>query len=119
MKALLNELKAWGCDMDGALPRFSYKEDFYARCFKKFVVDPSFVDLGKALEAKDIDAAFQHARTLRELTANMGLTPLHNIVEQLVEPLRMGRFDKQMQSHYAQLIHEMKRYKILAVRDGM
>ena len=59
MSALLNELKAWGCDTDSVMPRFSHKEDFYARCFKKFVVDPALEALGKALADKDADAAFR------------------------------------------------------------
>ena len=86
MSALLNELKAWGCDTDSVMPRFSHKEDFYARCFKKFVVDPALEALGKALADKDADAAFRQAHTLKGLTENMGLTPLSAILSRIVEP---------------------------------
>ncbi len=118
MSALLNELAAWGCDIDSALPRFSHKEDFYARCFKRFVVEPSLDDLGQALNNKDADTAFHHAQTLKNLTANLGLTPLYDIVVRIVDPLRLGKYDDHMQEDYRQLIREVKRYKILADRDG-
>lgn len=118
MSALLNELKAWGCDTDSAIPRFSNKEDFYARCFKKFVVDPDLEALGKALAERDVDAAFRQARGLKDLTENMGLTPLSAILARIVEPLRMGACDQGISAEYQKFIREVKRYKILAARDG-
>ena len=119
MSALLNELKAWGCDTDSVMPHFSHKEDFYARCFKKFVVDPALEALGKALADKDADAAFRQAHTLKGLTENMGLTPLSAILSRIVEPLRLGNCDQALSTEYRKFIREVKRYKILAVRDGV
>ncbi|MGN0941121.1 MAG: Hpt domain-containing protein [Selenomonadaceae bacterium] len=118
MSALLNELRARGCDIDGALVRFLNKEDFYARLFKKFVDDASIEGLGDALKAQDVDTAFRHAHTLKGLTANMGLTPLYDIIVQIVEPLRAGRLDDSLTPLYNEFIAEVKNYKILAERDG-
>ena len=119
MSALLNELKAWGCNTDSAMPRFSHQEDVYARCFKKFVVDPALEALGKAIAERDADAAFRQASALKGLTDNMGLTPLAAILSRVVEPLRLGDCDQGLSAEYQKFIREVKRYKILAVRDGV
>ena len=118
VSALLNELRSRGCDIDGALVRFLNKEDFYAKLFKKFLKDASIEGLGEALKAKDVDTAFRHAHTLKGLTANMGLTPLYDIVVKIVEPLRAGKLDDNLNPLYDKLMAELKNYKILAERDG-
>ena len=119
MSALLNVLKTWGCDTDSAMPRFSHKEDLYARCFKKFVVDADLAALGESLAARDAEAAFRQARALRDLTENMGLTPLSAMLERIVKPLRAGDCDQALLKVYERLIREVKRYRILAIRDGV
>lgn len=119
MSALLNELRERGCDVDGALARFLNKEDFYAKCYKKFLDDPAFEGLDKALKKKDADAAFRHAHTLKGLMANMGLTPLHDIVVQIVEPLRAGMYNDGMPEVYQQMMKEMENYRRIAVRSGL
>lgn len=119
MSALLNVLKTWGCDTDSVMPRFSHKEDFYARCFKKFVVDPDLEALGESLAARDAEAAFRQARALQDLTENMGLTPLSEMLVRIVKPLRTGDCDQALLTAYERFIHEVKRYKILAIRDGV
>ena len=119
MSALLNELKAWGCNTDSVMPRFSHQEDFYARCFKNFVVDPALGALEKALDDKDADTAFRQAHTLKGLTENMGLTPLSDILSRIVEPLRLGNCDQTLSAEYKKFLREVKRYKILAARDGV
>ncbi len=119
MNALLTELRGRGCDIDGALARFLNNEDFYAKCFKKFIDDPAFEGLGKALAAKDVDIAFRHAHTLKGLIANMGLTPLYDLAVKIVEPLRAGQCEDELLTYYQQLMDEMKTYRILANRDGI
>ncbi len=118
MNALLTELRSRGCDVDGALVRFLNNEDFYAKCFKKFIDDPAFVGLGEALAVKDVDVAFRHAHTLKGLIANMGLTPLYDLAVQIVEPLRAGQCEDELNTCYQRLMDEMKAYRILANRDG-
>ena len=119
MIALLNELQERGCDVEGALVRFLNKEDFYAKCYKKFLDDPAFSALDKALKDKDADAAFRHAHTLKGLMANMGLTPLYDIVVQIVEPLRGGLYSDDLLGIYDTMMQEMEKYRRIGARNGL
>ena len=71
--------------------------------------DSSFEELGKAIEANDVKAAFESAHTLKGLAANMGLDPMLDIVVELVEPLRNGILDG-MDVIYLKLMEEKKEY---------
>ncbi|MDY6296345.1 MAG: Hpt domain-containing protein, partial [Schwartzia succinivorans] len=62
--------------------------------------------------------AFRHAHTLKGLTANMGLTPLYDLVVKIVEPLREGNCKPELKKIYDELMEQMKVYRILAARDG-
>lgn len=119
MSALLNELRERGCDVDGALVRFLNKEAFYAKCYKKFLDDPAFPALDAALKAKDVDAAFRHAHTLKGLTSNLGLTPIYNIVVRIVEPLRGGLYSDELLKIYDSMMQELNVYRRIATRCGL
>lgn len=119
MGALLNELRERGCDVDGALARFLNKEDFYAKCYKKFLDDPSFAGLEEALRNKDADVAFRHAHTLKGLAANMGLTPIHDLAVKIVEPLRAGMYSDELVEIFRQIMKEMEVYRRIATRSGL
>ncbi|MCI2046224.1 MAG: Hpt domain-containing protein [Faecalibacterium sp.] len=88
MEQTLGKLKNWGCDMDGAISRVLDDEELLLSCIQQVAVDPSFEQLGKALEAGDVEAGFEAAHTLKGILANTGLTPLYDTVVQIVEPLR-------------------------------
>lgn len=88
--AMIEELRSWGCDIDDAMTRFLDDEDFYITCLHTMVQDPSYDRLGEALQNGDVKEAFEQAHTLKGVLANMGLTPICNIVIRLVEPLRAG-----------------------------
>lgn len=118
MSALLTALRERGCDIDSAMVRFLNNEEFYAKLYKKFVADPAFEGLGEALDGKDADLAFRHAHTLKGLTANMGLTPLYDLVVKIVEPLRAGNCNEELKVIYKELMNQMTAYRILATRDG-
>ena len=119
MSALLNELRERGCDVDGALARFLNKEDFYMKCYKKFLDDPAFAGLDEALKKKDADTAFRHAHTLKGLTANMGLTPLHDLVVRIVEPLRGGLYSDELLEIYNTMMKEIEVYRRIGTRSGL
>ena len=119
MGALMNELRERGCDVDGALVRFLNKEDFYAKCYKKFLDDPAFSGLDEALQAKNVDVAFRHAHTLKGLMANMGLTPLHDMAVKIVEPLRAGEYSDELVEIFRQMMKEMEVYRRIATRNGL
>lgn len=87
---LLEELRNWGCDVEGALERFVGDEDLYKMCLNTVLEDKSFAGLGEALNAEQVKEAFDCAHTLKGVLANMGLTPMFDITVQIVEPLRAG-----------------------------
>ncbi len=87
---LLEELKKWGCDIDGALERFVGDEELYTTCLYTVIEDKAFAGLGESLRTNHIKEAFDYAHTLKGVLANMGLTPMYDITVRLVEPLRIG-----------------------------
>lgn len=90
MNKLCTELKAWGCDVEGALHRCLDDEDFYCKLIKTVMLDPAFEQLGTKLEEGDISQSFDISHSLKGTLANVGLTPLYNLIVQIVEPLRAG-----------------------------
>lgn len=90
MSTLMDELRAWGCDVEGAMERFMGDEELYRVCLKSVLSDKSFAGLKEALERNDEKEAFDHAHTLKGVLANMGLTPMFDITVRIVEPLRVG-----------------------------
>ena len=109
MSRITEELSEHGCDMKITLERFLGDEDFYEKCLREMLNDASFDELGKALEAKDVKAAFESAHTLKGLSANMGLDSMLDIVVELVEPLRNGIIDG-LDAIYLKLMEEKKVY---------
>lgn len=90
---LLDKLRNWGCDVDGALERFVGDEDLYKMCLNTVLEDKAFAGLGETLRASQTKEAFDHAHTLKGVLANMGLTPMFDITVRIVEPLRTGDTD--------------------------
>ena len=88
MDARLVQLENWGCDVKNALPRMLDDEEFLLDCMGQVADDPAFETLGECLKKKDAAGAFEAAHSLKGITANTGLTPIYNIVVELVEPLR-------------------------------
>lgn len=85
---LLEELKKWGCDVEGALERFVGDEELYKTCLYTVLSDKAFEGLGESLRVGQSKEAFDYAHTLKGVLANMGLTPMYDIVVRIVEPLR-------------------------------
>lgn len=93
MMNVLDDLRDWGCDVEGALERFVGDEELYRVCLNTVLSDKAFAGLGAALKDGDVQEAFDHAHTLKGVLANMGLTPMYDITVDLVEPLRSGKAD--------------------------
>ncbi|MCD7826555.1 MAG: Hpt domain-containing protein [Clostridiaceae bacterium] len=109
MSRKLTMLEEWGCDIDGAMERFLDDEAFYFECYGQVITDPCFDRLCEALEQHDIRSAFDCAHTLKGVIANMGLTPLEQILIDIVEPLRGGD-DSGCMEKYKELMEERKKY---------
>lgn len=103
MKTIFQTLEEWGCDVDGALDRFLEDEELYMTCLKTVISDTAFEKLGMALDEKKVSEAFDYAHTLKGVFANLGLTPMFTIVENIVEPLRGGSAEN-LQGVYEELL---------------
>ena len=90
MNEKIVKLGQWGCDVEGGLRRASGDENFYIECLETIPDDEGFEILIKALGEKDISAAFDSSHTLKGLFANLGLTPMLDKDNEIVEPLRRG-----------------------------
>ena len=110
MSVLLDKLKVMGCDIDGAMGRFLDNEAFYEKCFGKMLQDPAFEALGIALKAGSVEDASHQAHTLKGVLANMGITPLYDIVVQIVEPLRKGDLSADPMGRYEHLMQAKEEY---------
>ena len=109
MHVILGHLKAWGCDIDGALARFMGDERLYVHCLKLFANDENFVLLEQRLSEHG-SGAFEHAHTLKGVAANMGLTPLYAALCEVVESLRHDRFELLDEAHM-RMLKALKRYR--------
>ena len=108
MDQKLECLRDWGCDVDGALERMLGDEELYLECLSMLLEDEGFDALGAALEQGDAAAAFDCAHALKGVLANLGLTPLLDQVEKIVEPLRAGLIDGLLVEN--RTFQEMKTY---------
>lgn len=96
---LLQELRDWGCDVDGALERFVGDKELYQECLYTVLTDKAFVGLGEALKCGAVKEAFDCAHTLKGVLANMGLTPMLDITVRIVEPLRDGNTEGVLEAY--------------------
>ena len=107
MNVLIESLRAYGADVNGALARFLGDEELYVSCLSDFLEDPCFAELGHALRAGDYARAFDCAHTLKGVAGNMGLSPLYQAVSVLVESLRSKEYaDLPAQYHEVTLQHD-------------
>jgi HPt (histidine-containing phosphotransfer) domain-containing protein len=79
------------------------------------IADENFEMLGEAVKENDVTKAFEAAHSLKGTLGNMGLTPMYEIIIQIVEPLRDGNIDGIAEKH--QLL--MEKYKeLVAIKEG-
>ena len=68
-------------------------EDLVRRFMGKFLDDGSFATLKESLAAKDVDAAFMAAHTLKSVCLNLGFTNLYKPTNEITEVLRAGSLE--------------------------
>lgn len=66
-------------------------EAFVRRFLLRYLQDPSFDQLERAVEGADWEAAFRAAHTLKGVAQNLGLGDLYQAAAGLTEALRPGR----------------------------
>lgn len=84
----LGQLSEFGADVDDGLKRCMNNEEFYLRMIAMALADPSFESLGAALEAGDLDKAFDEAHKLKGVVGNLSLSPIYDPLATLTELLR-------------------------------
>lgn len=118
MSTLLEALKEWGCDVDGAMERLMGDEGLYQTCLHSVMEDKNFAGLCDALNQRKVEQAFEYAHTLKGVLANMGLTPMYDTVVQIVEPLRKGN-DENLLPVCEELLQEKEKLgKLLETYDA-
>ena len=98
----VENLRAWGANVDEALVRCLNNESFYLKLVNKALTDPSFDKLAEAVCAGDLEKGFDLAHSLKGVCANLALTPICRPVEQITELLR-SRTD----TDYAELLEQI------------
>ena len=81
-------LKQFGADVDDGLSRCMGNEAFYFKLSGKVIDDKNFQALEDAVAAKDLDAAFDAAHSLKGVLGNLALTPVYEPVFEITELLR-------------------------------
>ena len=80
---------ALGGDYDDVISRLR-TEKLVQKFVLKFLNDPSYDNLCKALEAEDYEEAFRASHTIKGVCQNLGLTRLLDSSSRLSEALRHG-----------------------------
>ena len=101
-------LKEYGANVDEGLARCMNNEAFYLKLVDKVLKDKGFEELRAAVEANDLDAAFEAAHKLKGVLANLALTPLCEPVNEMVELLR-----NRSEADYPQYLEKIEEKKRL------
>ena len=102
----LDALRAYGADVDSCLRRCMNMEAFYLKLVNSLKGDTKPEELKAAVEAKDLDKAFEVAHALKGVYGNLSLTPLTKPVTEITELLR-ARTD----TDYSALMNEIMAQK--------
>lgn len=104
MSELINKLSLLGMDVKDTMSRFMGDEELFALCFKQFSQDKGFSELDEALKAKDFDAAFRAAHSLKGVAGNLGLKNLFSAISELVETLRSKNYTADLDGMYSEIM---------------
>ena len=84
----IEQLTAYGADTKKALVRCMNMPDLYLRLVRMMAQDEHLAKLRSALDARDINTAFEEAHALKGVLANLELTPVLTPVSEVTEMLR-------------------------------
>ena len=84
----IDSLREFGANVDEGLERCMGMEDFYIEMIELGMSDERFELLGRNLEAKDLEEAFETVHALKGVIGNLALGPLYETVCEITEHLR-------------------------------
>ena len=84
-----------GFDIVSARERFFGKREMCERYVIRFLEDPNYEEMIKAIREKDTQQAFHYAHTLKGVCANLSLWRMQDAVSGVVEGLRMGKLPRE------------------------
>ena len=102
------ELSRWGADTGDALQRVVGDIELYHSLLLEFAVSDECDRLKIALEEADFLEAFALAHDLKGVSATLGLTPLYDILKDMVEVLRALKSDPREPKDLAQELRSLK-----------
>ena len=108
----IDSLREFGANVDEGLERCMGMEDFYIEMIELGMSDERFELLGKNLEAKDLEEAFETVHALKGVIGNLALGPLYETICELTEHLR-SRDDIDYKPLYDKLIEQRNQVKEL------
>ena len=95
----LDDLIAYGANVDEGLARCVNNEAFYLRLVESVKNEQGFDTLKEAIAANDLHQAFEAAHALKGVLGNLSLTPLYEPMCEITELLRA-----RTQTDYAPLL---------------
>lgn len=107
---------AIGGDYENVVTRLM-TEKLVQKFVLKFLDDPSYENLCKALEAKNYEEAFRAVHTIKGICQNLSFTRLYESSNQLTEALRNGYHEnavelfKQVEADYQQTVSAIKTFQ--------
>ena len=84
----IDGLKEFGVNTEEGLGRCFGNEEFYMNLVKTVPAEPNFDALKDALDAGDLDKAFECAHALKGVLTNLSLTPISDPAIEITENLR-------------------------------
>ncbi len=98
----IDKLKAFGADTEEGLARCFGNEALYLKLVNMIGNESNFEKLRSALDAGDLDAAFEAAHALKGVLGNLSLTPMYNKCVEITELLR-----KKTEMDYTPLVENL------------
>lgn len=94
-------------DYDSNLLKFGNNKMLYTRFLKKFLEDKTYIELEKYWNKEEYNEIEKAAHTLKGVSANLGISRLFKISDQLVKLIRMKEFGN-LEETYEKLKREYK-----------
>ena len=85
---LKRQIEECGADVDMTVNRFMGNETLYLKFLGKFLDDKNFEGLKETIPAGQYEEAFRYAHTLKGVAVNLGINPVHDLADKIVEALR-------------------------------